>query len=108
MLKEFIIYLFFISYLAAPRPTFGYFQGGSITNSMLITAFDTYLIPRSPGASLPQSPTEHLVQVWTKILPILNNPLDFSCSFLEKKNSLNICSFSHLNSSMHTHANIKN
>ena len=85
MLREFIIYLFFISYLAAPRPTFGYFQGGSITNSMLITAFDTYLIPRLPGASLPQSPTEHLVRVCTKILPILNNPIDLSCNFLEKK-----------------------
>ena len=31
--------LFFKCYLAVPRPTLGHSQGGSLTNSMLITAF---------------------------------------------------------------------
>ena len=31
--------IFFNYYLAAPRPTLGYSQGGSLTNLMLITAF---------------------------------------------------------------------
>ena len=29
-------------YMAAPQPTLGHSWGSSLTNSMLITAFDTY------------------------------------------------------------------
>ena len=44
-----------------PAASFGPLPRGSVTNSMLITAFDTYLTPRSPGA-----------WVWAKILLFLN------------------------------------
>ena len=42
--------LFLNSYLAAPHPTRGHYQGDSLTNPMLINVFDTYSTRRSPGA----------------------------------------------------------
>ena len=44
------IYILFISYLAAPELILDHCRGGSLTNSMLITTFDTYLTQRSSGA----------------------------------------------------------
>ena len=35
------LFPYFIFYLAAPRPTLGHCGGGSLTNPILITAFDT-------------------------------------------------------------------
>ena len=45
-----------------PTANFGPLSRGSVTNSMLITVFDTYLTPMSPGAS-----------VWGNTLQILNS-----------------------------------
>ena len=42
-------FLFFNCYLAAPRPTFGHCQGGSLFNPTLITAF-TYFDPKVNGS----------------------------------------------------------
>ena len=38
---------FFYLLLGCPRPNLGHCQGGSLTNPMLITAFDTYTTQRS-------------------------------------------------------------
>ena len=43
--------MYIICYLAAPQPTWATVVGGSLTNSMLITAFDTYSTRRSPEVS---------------------------------------------------------
>ena len=50
--KVYNLSLFLTSYLAAPWSIFGQCQGGSFTNLILITAFDTYLTQSliSPGA----------------------------------------------------------
>ena len=37
---------FFNCYLAAPRPTLGHCRGGSLTNQMLITVFDSWFEPK--------------------------------------------------------------
>ena len=42
---------FFICYLNATRSTFGQYQGGSLTNLMLITTFCQLLNRKSPGPS---------------------------------------------------------
>ena len=58
-----------------PTGNFGWLPSGNIINLMLITAYDTYLNPRSPGAwcqgwvpTLSRATSE----VWTKIVPVLN------------------------------------
>ena len=48
MLRELVIYLLFISYLAAQRPSLGHRRGGSLTKPMLITAFHINSTRRSP------------------------------------------------------------
>ena len=45
------LYRFFISLLAAPRPTLVNCQESSLTNRILITAFDTNLMGKSSRAS---------------------------------------------------------
>ena len=47
-LKSF--FFFFICYLAAPQPTLGHCQGGSLTNPMFIDAFVIYSTRRSSAA----------------------------------------------------------
>ena len=40
--------LFFICYLAAPMPIFGYIWGNSLTHSILITAFESLILGKCP------------------------------------------------------------
>ena len=42
--SENFLYYFFNYYLPSPRPTLGHCRGESLTNAMLITAFDAYSI----------------------------------------------------------------
>ena len=59
--------VYFINcYLAAPRPTFGHYLGGSLTHPMLITAFLLYIFDpeghRKPCSEVgSMSPAERLV-----------------------------------------------
>ena len=44
------MYIYINCYLTNPQPALGNYLGGSLTLLMLVTAFFTYLIQRSPGA----------------------------------------------------------
>ena len=50
MAKFFLLYLtysgYYFCYWAAPWPTLGHFQGDSLTNPMLITAYFNYFDPK--------------------------------------------------------------
>ena len=85
LLKKF----FFNWCLAAPRPTLGYYRGGSLTHLMLITAFlhvwhESQYVPCNEIGSL--SPAKHLVGFEQRTFPILiktpqpTRPLSFLTS----------------------------
>ena len=65
-----------------PTANFGPLSRGSVTNSMLITVFDTYLTPRSPGAS-----------VWGNTLQILNSSTLTYISMSRLPNNISITQF---------------
>ena len=55
------MFIMFNCYLAAPWPTLGHCQGGSLTNPILITAFESYSAPCSKVGS--QDLAEHLMDL---------------------------------------------
>ena len=48
--KQYLPYIFFNCYLAAPRPTLGHYRGDSLTHPMLITAFFYIFGPKVTGS----------------------------------------------------------
>ena len=66
--------LFFNFYLVAPRPTLGYYRGGSLTHPMLITAFLQFRLKghREPCNEVRSLGTaKRLVGTWTWNIPIV-------------------------------------
>ena len=78
-LHGFLFFLFFNCYLAAPRRTLGHYWGSSLTNPMLITAFDSWFDPKITRSLVTRLGLRTRSSPWWSLI---QNPSDSQCNAL--------------------------